>query len=84
MWTYSAFLKLFQAHRQLQPMYKLLHSNTHLKMARSTHNNMQENSIWMVEIHGHTMAHAKNGEPGKEKKVNFNIWLEWEHKLCTK
>jgi len=40
---------------------------------------MQENSICMVETHGHTMAHAKHGEPSKEKKVNFNVWLEWEH-----
>jgi len=53
-------------------------------MARSTHNNMQENSICMVETHGHTMAHAKHGEPSKEKKVNFNVWLEWEHKPCMK
>jgi hypothetical protein len=25
----------------------------------------------MVEIHGQTMAHAKHGEPSKEKKVNL-------------
>ena len=35
-----------------------------------------------MEIHWHTVAHAKHREPSKEKQVN--IWLQWEHKPCMK
>jgi len=55
---------------------------------------MQENSIWIGEIHWHTVAQAKHHEPSKEKQVaeyrvaekSYNLPEKWLqiHKYTVK